>query len=738
MPPFLPSTRDQAVAVALAIGFTLFLSHPAQAQAQAQRPESPWFQRALVGIETGPTGAEFGNPEPDLGYVARFDGKACIEKAAAAHCDYMVIWARDGVYAYYDSQWQPKAPGLGNRDVLRETVEAAKRHQMPVIAYCVLQYPDHILHQHPDWRMRDVNGQAIERVCFNSPYVDHVKKLLLEMASYGLDGFHLDMVDQGFGPPYGCWCDHCESKFRERFGREMPKAVSWDADWERMLEFRYDTSAEFEEELERYVKENWPGMSVDYNYHGSPPFTFEVGQRPVQHGVTGDFITGETGLWAFSPLGVGLSSAFFRAVAPDRRMQVVIQRGVRHYHDQTTRPLPDIRWETMTALAHGAFVTMVDKLAYDGWLDPVFYERLGVALEEAHDKKVHFGQPIHADVGIYFSHRTRDWIGREEAARAWQGFLGAHKALVYDHIPWAVVLDEHAGLERLQQFPVILLPNVGILREEEVDTLTEYVRGGGHLLITGATGLYDRYGSRLEASMLESLVGGRAIRVLDSQDNHVRFSAVEIETPLATGLRPDWPFLVQGPGVVYEATRAQSVGQLLKPHRTPQQRSGTRGIAFPMSADEPVGPAFLQNKVGKGTVLTLACSPGEAAASDFHITEARELLPRAIRHLLPDPLVAIEAPQFVETVVSRGSEDFLRVHCLARAAPPTTTPPKNRPYAMPALVEDTPLFRVKIRCRQAIGEPRALSDSTLLSQTGENEFSATIEDIHEVILIPLR
>ena len=41
----------------------------------------------------------------------------------------MVIWARDGVYTYYDSKLQPKAPGLGERDVLRETVEEAKEHR---------------------------------------------------------------------------------------------------------------------------------------------------------------------------------------------------------------------------------------------------------------------------------------------------------------------------------------------------------------------------------------------------------------------------------------------------------------------------------------------------------------------------------------------------------------------------------------------------------------------------------
>ena len=106
-----------------------------------------------------------------------------------------------------------------------------------------------------------------------------------------------------------------------------------------MLEFRYDTSESFERQLTAYIKSINPNVSVDYNYHGNPPFSFEVGQRPVQHAGNADFVTGETGLWAFSALGVGLNAEFYRASTPHRAFQVAIQRGVRMYHDQTTRPV---------------------------------------------------------------------------------------------------------------------------------------------------------------------------------------------------------------------------------------------------------------------------------------------------------------------------------------------------------------------------------------------------------------
>src|SRR5271166_4562865 len=80
----------------------------------------PWFRRLLVGMEVGPTGAQFGDSDAgDTRFCARFDGQEIVRRAAAAHSQYLVIWARDGDYAYYDSKLLPKAPGLGVRDPLR-------------------------------------------------------------------------------------------------------------------------------------------------------------------------------------------------------------------------------------------------------------------------------------------------------------------------------------------------------------------------------------------------------------------------------------------------------------------------------------------------------------------------------------------------------------------------------------------------------------------------------------------
>lgn len=718
------------------------------ASAESTAPHSAWYNRALVGMEVGPTGAQFGHSDlQDARYCARFDGREIVRRCTAARCDYLVLWARDGDFAYYSSKLLPIAPGLGERDPLREAVEEARARHCPVIAYCVVQQGGHFLAQHPEFEMRDPEGRRLGRFCLNSGYLNVMKQIVAEQLAYGIDGFHIDMLDQGFGPPYGCWCNTCRRQFEAEFHCSPPRGATWDEAWQRFLEFRYRSSERFERALCAHIKSINPRASVDFNYHGNPPFSWEVGQRPVQHAGNGDFNTGETGVWGFSALGVGLNAEFYRAATPDRRFQVAMQRGVRMYHDQTTRPLADLRWELLTLLAHGAVVTVVDKTGLEGSLDAVAYQRIGEAFADAQARREHFvgGHRPVADVGIWFSSRTRDWFGRDKPAAYFQAFQGLHKALVYEHIPWGIVLDENAKLDMLQTFPVIALPNAAILSDSEVTLLQTYVEAGGNLLMTGLTGSQDQRGQWRPENTWEKLVGGRLVRQLASLDNWARFAdpgtdesgaAAEARFGALRGEIPaGWPFLVKGPAVVWQPTTATPVGQLLAPQRTVRQQQGREGTDWPMSPDSPVGPAMLVQRIGQGTVVTFAASPDSATASEHYTVEARRWLTNAVRFLRPNPRVCITAPVNVEAVVTEEvAQRTLRVHLLCYQSPPQATPPQNRPYVVPALLEDRPLFRARLQLAGPIREVRSLNRSTILERQ-ERVITVTVNDVHDVIVV---
>jgi len=711
------------------------------AQDKANRP---WFERSVVGMEVGPTGGQSGLDDPAYArYCKVWNGREIVQNCVRSNAEYLVLWLRDGNYAYYNSKMLPKAPGLGDRDPLQEALDEAKKSNLPIISYCVVQQGGLYLEEHPEWQMRAADGAAIGRFCFNSGYLEAMKKIVSEQLAYGIDGFHIDMLDQGFGKPYGCYCDSCRKLFKDRFDHDMPSGATWDRDWDDMLQFRYDTSQRFEKLLTAHIKSVDPKSTVDFNYHGSPPFSFEVGQRPVQHAGNADFVTGETGLWGFSALGVGLNAEFYRASTPGVPYQVAIQRGVRMYHDQTTRPLNDMRWETLTLLAHGAFVTMIDKTAFDGGLDPVAYERIGKVLGEARTKRMHFGHTPVYDIGIYFSSRTRDWIAREEPGKYFQSFQGAHQASVMEHLQFGVVLDENVSIDRLKQFSVVCLPNAGILTDKEIGLLRDYVKQGGNLLITGQTGQFDTVGEPLKGCAIAELIGANVARRLETEDNWVSVEApVEASSQLpasaakvSANLRADWKFLVQGPATVYKPTTAKAFGSLYRSDRTPPQQQGDKDTKWPMSAGEFVGPAVLLNRVGKGTVVTCAASPDNACASEHALVEDRLLFHNLFRMLHPDSRITIEAPSNVEAVVTDDPDSRqLRIHFLAYNPTPRTTPQKNRPYVLPGMIEDVPIFRVKVSTETSVLKVNALNPNTQIRTTG-TVIEATIEDIHEVLVV---
>ncbi len=694
--------------------------------------EGPWFRRCLVGIEFGPTGAN----DRDFVYFSKASGAQIVELALKAQCEYIVLFCKDQNFSYYNSRVARKCPNLGERDLLRECLDKAQIYSLPVIAYVQVQYDTSSWLAHPEWRMWDLERKEIPgRLCFRSGYWDFIASVTDELMAYPIAGFHIDMLDFGFTPPLGCACPTCSDLFRRETGHPIPNEPTWDEVWDRFLEFRYRSNKDFCDRLVEHVRSLRPDVSIDFNYHGYPPFSFFSGQKPIEHGTYGDFITAEGLPWIFGHTNPSFLALFMQGVRPKGVRQGVTSRGVFDYHDFTVRPLAEMKWEIFTYLAHGSLCTIVDKAYYDGSLDREAFERIGAVFSEAQRKRPCLGHPPLQRVGIYFSSRTRDWWGKMEPQRYFQPILGAHKALLESHIPVGFLFDENVTLDRLKPFPVVYLANTAILTTEEVDLLTQYVRDGGNLLITGLTGCFGTAGERLRESPLAHLTGARLIGVFaDHPDNYLRFprrASQWLET-IARNIGSDRYLLTYGPVSLHESVGAETYGEILTAHRSrdnPWQNH--------MSPDRPVAPALFFHRYGQGNVLLLPASLDSAYLSPYRQPEHRDLIASLIDLLDPEPPLRIQAPLNVEVVVTRDERrERIYVHFLAFWAtiPATAAPFPEGKKVLPPLMEEELPYDAAINLRFPASNVWALDPRTQIKREAQR-ISIRIASAYEVVVI---
>ncbi len=696
----------------------------------------PWYDRLLVGIEVGPTGAN----DRDEIYMSKANGRDILEKILKAKAEYLVIFMKDQNFAYYNSKVARKCPQLKDRDLLKEVIEEANKYNIPVIAYVQVQYDTSSWLLHPEWRMKDWDGKDIMgRLCYNSGYIEFIKSILEELMQYDIAGFHIDMLDWGFFPPHGCWCERCEEAFEKEYGMEMPKEMNWNKDWEKVLEFRYDSAVRFCQQLQAFVKSKRPELSVDFNYHGYPPFSWWTGQKPVGKASDGDFLTAEGLPFVFGHTNPSFLALFMKGARGDGRTQGVTSVGVYDYHDFTLRPTAELKWEIFTYLAHGSLCTIVDKAYYEGALNPVAYERIGEVMEEALAKREYFGHRPLPEVAIYFSLRTRDWFGRENPSPYFSAVMGAHKALKEVHIPMAFLMDEDLSLEKLSQYPVLYLPNTAILREKEIAIFKEYLQNGGKILVTGLTGCYDEYGNPMERSSLEELIGAKLLRLFTSHsDNFLRLPKDLEEGEgkfLLQDVGGDWFILIYGPLAIFKPQEAKAFGELLTAYRSQDNLWMNH-----MSPEKVVGPAVLVREYGKGKIVYLPFSIDSAFVGNYRMPEHRNLIRNIVRFLNPNPPVIIEAPPNVESVLSKDEEkNRLIIHFICFCGTPTSAAvpfPEGR-KVLPTLMEFCSPYEAEITLNIPFTSAYSVGPQSKLSQKGKILRLQT-HNIHEVVVIEIR
>ena len=143
--------------------------------------------------------------------------------------------------------------------------------------------------------------------------------------------------------------------------------------------------------------------------------------------------------------------------------------------------------------------------------------------------------------------RPRTYYGGEQAhAKVEDHALGFYQALVEARIPFDMVHDRLLDAEHLSRYRTLILPNIAALSTEQCRQLTDFVRGGGNLVATHETSLYDEWGVRRSDFGLASLFGASFAGRVDT-DVHNSYLNVDKDPqtgsfhPLVRGLEDAEP-----------------------------------------------------------------------------------------------------------------------------------------------------------------------------------------------------
>jgi hypothetical protein len=113
-----------------------------------------------------------------------------------------------------------------------------------------------------------------------------------------------------------------------------------------------------------------------------------------------------------------------------------------------------------------------------------------------------------APVALVWSQPTLELYGQDDAkARYADCVHGFYAALMENHIPTVVVSDEALNPGNLAGFRGVVLPNLACMSDGQAHTIAEFVRGGGALIASHETSLYDAAGDRRTKLALAEVLG---------------------------------------------------------------------------------------------------------------------------------------------------------------------------------------------------------------------------------------
>jgi hypothetical protein len=678
----------------------------------------PWFpkawRRAVIDMHI---------PDWDPKFLSEFDADRYVDALVRSRAQSIVCYAQShvGLFNYPTKVGQQHA-GLKGRDIVAEMIERCHRKGIAVVLYVSVIHDRWAADRHPEWRIIHPNGGEFGRgsrhgfVCPNSPYREYVRAWTREMAErFDLDGVRFDMT---FWTSV-CYCAHCQERWRQEVGGDMPRTVDWaDPRWVTLQRKREQWLGEFAALCTSTVKQLKPFATVEHQSS-----TYPLGwSNGVSHPLVSqnDFLQGDF-------YGDALQGSFVRKLlselTPNRPFgyETSFSTELRDHTGKKSEALLEAKASAAIA-DHGAFI-FIDAIDPVGTVSIPVHDRMGRVFDRLMPFYRELGGDRVADMAIYHSLDSK--FDMRESGRP-VGELGnndthtpsamsASRSLIAHHLPFTVITAKQIG--QLDRFKLLILSNVHHLSPEESEAIRGFVRRGGALYASGGTSLVTTEGRRGEDLQLADVFGVSLVKADWSDREHYLAPTAAGAVEFA-GWDSAHPPFVRSYGFVvrtHPAAEVLATTTLPWPAHEPRQFSSIHSNPPWVSTTDP---EVVLHRFGEGRVLYCATVLEE----QDHL---RDTFVRLLRRLQPTFSFEATAPACVELTLFHQPDR--RRHLLSLV---------NFQHDLPNLPVDN--IEVRLRLPQRIRNVRQLpTGSTLRHHASSGTVRFTLPRLHTLAAIAL-
>jgi hypothetical protein len=451
------------------------------------------------------------------------------------HADAVFI-SITGIIAYYPTNvpFHHRSKFLGDRDLFGECVAAARKRNIHVVGRMSpdLNFED-ALQAHPEWSMRDKEGNALHsvedprlfRTCMFSTYMtDYMPAVMREVnAKYEVDCFYTN----GW-PPLGnlpvCYCAVCKN---------LPPPGT-PAYWEKFNERVFYLWKLYDGIAKEKKPTSFFFANLGGGVHGGPNLA-ELGAFCSWFQADNQGRGGEDApIWGCTMQGRVCNAVLDGKIAAN--VTGSYSTGPIRWRNASKSAAEATMWlcETQASgmVPYWHFVGGEKGLGEDRRWQTI--GRTYFDWSAQHDQHFENKKTI-ANIGVVFGQRTQLFYQHASDVLMRQYMDGIYYALLEGRFFFDLIHEDRLQPERLSKYAAIILPNTALLSDQQCEQLRAYVKSGGSLMATFETSMYDEHNVRRAEFGLADVFGIHAAGPVIGTKGNAYYGRIERQHPILEG-----------------------------------------------------------------------------------------------------------------------------------------------------------------------------------------------------------